>query len=57
MLLTDEQASLCIEMVDDRKRTVHTHNEALADEIDGNLNQYEPPLTVWLETLAKRTKE
>ena len=57
MLLTDEKASLCIEMVDDRKLTVHTYNEALGDEIYGNLNQYESLLTVWLEALATRTKE
>ncbi len=56
-LLTDEQASLCIEMVDDRNLTVHTYNEMLADEIYGNLNQYEPLLTIWLEALKKRTKE
>lgn len=38
-LLTDEQAVLGLEMVDDRNLTVHTYNEAVAEGIYHNLHQ------------------
>jgi hypothetical protein len=56
-LLTDEQAVLGLEMVDDRNLTVHTYNEAVAEGIYRNLHrQYAELLTLWLKALEERAR-
>src|SRR6059036_335542 len=39
-LLSDDQATIGLEMIDDRNLTVHTYNEAVAEDIYGNLPQH-----------------
>lgn len=52
-LLTDEQARLALELVDDRNLTVHTYNEELAKRIFSHLNSYAELMTDWLEEMKK----
>ena len=57
-LLTDEQAVLGLEMVDDRNLTVHTYNEAVAEAIYQNLvAHYAGLLTAWLEAMEGKVRE
>lgn len=56
-LLTDEQAAVGLEMVDDRNLTVHTYNEGVAERIYRNLSHYAGLLAAWLEAMAERVKE
>ena len=56
-LLTDEQAVVGLEMIDDRNLTVHTYNEALAERIYRNLSHYIGLLTAWLKAMEGRVKE
>lgn len=57
-LLTDEQTVLGLEMVDDRNLTVHTYNEAVADDIYQNLvGHYAGLLTAWLGAMEGAVKE
>jgi nucleotidyltransferase substrate binding protein (TIGR01987 family) len=53
-LLSEEQAVVALEMVDDRNLTVHTHNEQLAERIHRNLVRYGPLLRDWLSTMNDR---
>lgn len=53
-LLTDDQAVLTLEMVDDRNLTVHTYNEALAEQIYGNLNRHAKLLAHWLGAMEEK---
>lgn len=55
-LLTDEEAVLGLEMVDDRNRTVHTYNEAVAEAIYRNLRRYAALLGAWLAAMEERVK-
>ncbi len=55
-LLTDEQTTLGLEMVDDRNRTVHTYNEAVADEIYAGLAAYARLLDTWLSAIMQRAQ-
>lgn len=57
-LLTDEQTALGLEMVDDRNLTVHTYNEAVAEDIYQNLvSRYAEMLAVWLAVMEESVKE
>lgn len=47
-ILTDHEATLALEMVDDRNLTVHTYNEVLADRIWKSLPAYARLLGIWL---------
>jgi nucleotidyltransferase substrate binding protein (TIGR01987 family) len=55
-LLTDEQTTLGLEMIDDRNLTVHTYNEALAEEIHHHLPAYADFLVAWLTAMEERLK-
>ncbi len=53
-LLADAQAVLGLEMVDDRNLTVHTYNEAVAEQIFRNLDRYAKLLAHWLSVMEAR---
>jgi len=53
-LLTDDETTLALEMVDDRNLTVHTYNEQLAQQIYSHLPQYATVLEAWLSNIARR---
>ena len=53
-LLSDEQATLGLEMIDDRNLTVHTYNESLAEDIYRQLPAYADFLEAWLTAMADR---
>ena len=53
-LITDEQTTLGLEMIDDRNLTVHTYNESLAEEIYRQLPSYADFLTLWLTAMEER---
>ena len=55
-LLTDDQAGIGLEMIDDRNLTVHTYNEAVAEDIYAHLPQYADLLSVWLAAMEERVK-
>jgi nucleotidyltransferase substrate binding protein (TIGR01987 family) len=52
-ILSDEETSLGLEMVDDRNLTSHTYNEELAISIYERLDEYVGLLTLWLERIKK----
>lgn len=56
-LLTDEQAVVALEMVDDRNRTVHTYDEAVAGAIYRNLRRYADLIAGWLAAMEDRVEE
>jgi nucleotidyltransferase substrate binding protein (TIGR01987 family) len=56
-LLSDEEAVLGLEMVDDRNLTVHTYDEALAERIYRNLPRYAELLAHWIDRIHQRTTE
>ena len=53
-LVTDEQATVGLEMIDDRNLTVHTYNESLAEAIYHQLPSYADFLAVWLTAMEER---
>ncbi len=55
-LLSDDQATIGLEMIDDRNLTVHTYNEAVAEDIYSHLPQYAGLLAVWLTAMEERAK-
>ena len=55
-LVTDEQATLGLEMIDDRNLTVHTYNESLAEEIYRQLPSYADFLATWLAAMEERMR-
>lgn len=55
-LLSDEQAVIGLEMVDDRNLTVHTYNDAVAERIYRNLPRYADLLAHWLTAMQERIK-
>jgi len=55
-LLSDEQTVIGLEMIDDRNLTVHTYNEAVAEDIYSHLPQYADLLAVWLTAMEERAK-
>lgn len=55
-LLTDEQAVIGLEMIDDRNLTVHTYNEAVAEDIYSSLSAYADLFTAWLAAMEQRVK-
>ena len=56
-ILSDEETSLGLEMVDDRNLTSHTYNEELAVSIYERLDEYAGFLTLWLVRIEKRVEE
>jgi len=50
-ILTDEQARLALELVDDRNLTVRTYNEELAKRIFSHLSVYAALMTDWLREM------
>jgi len=56
-LITDERATVGLEMIDDRNLTVHTYNESLAEEIYQHLPSYADFLTGWLSAIEERLKQ
>ena len=55
-LLSDDQAAIGLEMIDDRNLTVHTYNEAVAEDIYSHLTQYADLLAVWLTAMEERAR-
>jgi nucleotidyltransferase substrate binding protein (TIGR01987 family) len=55
-LITDEQTTLGLEMIDDRNLTVPTYNESLAEEIYRQLPSYADLLAIWLAAMEERMK-
>ncbi len=55
-LFKDDQTVLALEMVDDRNLTVHTYNEALAEQIFSNFSRYAELLAHWLKTMEGRVQ-
>ena len=55
-LLSDDQAAIGLEMIDDRNLTVHTYNEAVAEDIYSHLSQYADLLAVWVTAMEERAK-
>ncbi|MGE4578578.1 MAG: HI0074 family nucleotidyltransferase substrate-binding subunit [Desulfuromonadales bacterium] len=53
-LLTDAQARLALELVDDRNLTVHTYNEELAQRIFSHLKNYAGLMSDWLEDMKEK---
>jgi uncharacterized protein YutE (UPF0331/DUF86 family) len=53
-LISEEEARLALQMVDDRNLTVHTYNEALALQIFSRLAGYSSMMTRWLEGMESR---
>lgn len=51
-LLTDMEATLALEMIDDRKLTVHAYNEAIAARIAQALPGYRTLLQSWLAKMS-----
>lgn len=52
-LLAEDEALLGLEMTDDRNRTVHTYNEAIADAIYRRLTDYAALMSIWLEAMDR----
>lgn len=50
-ILTDEQARLALELVDDCNLTVHTYNEELAKHIFSHLSVHAALMTDWLREM------
>ncbi|MDY6849587.1 MAG: HI0074 family nucleotidyltransferase substrate-binding subunit [Thermodesulfobacteriota bacterium] len=54
-ILTDGQARLALELVDDRNLTVHTYNEELAKRIFSHLQSYAELMTEWLRVMQAKS--
>jgi nucleotidyltransferase substrate binding protein (TIGR01987 family) len=55
-LLSDDQTTTGLEMIDDRNLTVHTYNETVAEDIYQNLPQYADLFAAWLIAMEERIK-
>ncbi len=55
-LIEDDEALIALEMVDDRNLTVHTYNEALAEQIYSNLKRYAELMERWLNAMETRAQ-
>ena len=53
-ILNENLASQALAMIDDRNLTVHTYNEALADQIYLRLRGYVSLMQLWLSQMEKR---
>lgn len=53
-ILSDEQAVIGLEMVDDRNLTVHTYNEEVAERIYRSLPRYVELVGRWLAAMEGR---
>ncbi|MFC1465567.1 MAG: HI0074 family nucleotidyltransferase substrate-binding subunit [Candidatus Brachytrichaceae bacterium NZ_4S206] len=51
-LLDEEDASLALQMIDDRNRTAHTYNESVAQMIFDRLPQYARLMRTWLNAMS-----
>ena len=56
-LLTESDARLAMDLVDDRNLTAHTYNEALAQAIWSRLPNHVSVLQRWLATLERFTTD
>jgi len=56
-LLDDLETRSVLMMADDRNLTVHTYNEALAEEIAGRIPSHAKLLQTWLARLAMRASD
>ncbi|SDM70794.1 Nucleotidyltransferase substrate binding protein like [Geoalkalibacter ferrihydriticus] len=52
--MTDGQARLALELVDDRNLTVHAYNEELAKRIFSHLNDYAELMADWLSEMQEK---
>lgn len=52
-LLTDAEAEMALQALDDRNLTVHTYNEDLAEKIATRIPAHAKTLTMWLERIAR----
>jgi len=52
-LLSEAEARLAMQMVDDRNLTAHTYNEDLAKRIFSNLSAYANLMTSWLAACVR----
>jgi nucleotidyltransferase substrate binding protein (TIGR01987 family) len=53
-LLNDKETVQLLKMVDDRNLTVHTYNEALAEEIYINLPKYLSLMSIWIQRIKSK---
>ncbi|WP_134700998.1 HI0074 family nucleotidyltransferase substrate-binding subunit [Ammoniphilus sp. YIM 78166] len=53
-LFDEETTVLGLQMVNDRNLTVHTYNEALANEIYSKLTLYAPLLKDWIRNMKEK---
>ncbi|NWG13830.1 MAG: nucleotidyltransferase substrate binding protein [Acidobacteria bacterium] len=53
-LLTEDQANKALAMADDRNLTVHTYNEALAEQICSHLPDHVSVMSGWLSAMQGR---
>lgn len=56
-LFDEEQAGLALDMARDRNLTVHTYNEALADQIYSHLPKYHYLMNHLCATISVKTKD
>jgi len=56
-LLSDDDATRALEMVDDRNLTVHTYNEQLAQQIYDRLSRYAALMTQWLGRMEAKLEK
>lgn len=54
--ISEADARIALQMVDDRNLTVHTYNEPLAQKIFSRLAAHAGTMTRWLEAIAGRTE-
>lgn len=55
-VLEEGEATLALEMVDERNLTAHTYNEALAQQIASHLPRYASLMAEWLDRIATHLK-
>lgn len=56
-LLSEEETTLALEMVDDRNQTVHTYNEALAEAIFSRIHRYEKLMSRWIQGVDENIED
>ncbi len=56
-LLSDEDAELAMEALDDRNRLIHTYRETIAAKLHANLPGYRGLLRRWLKALEHAVRE
>ncbi len=56
-LLTEEESRRALAMADDRNLTVHTYNEALAEQIYSRIFDHASLMESWLKAMERRLEE